>query len=129
MSVFPLIKAPQIAVFAVSILLAVINIPFVVLRFVARRRSWGKFTLSDAALLAAFVSVVSKLSQTLSNLPGERGANSPPASRYAQRLFAACLLLVRCAAVTLETLKRQKLYMYPKHWYRDFDRGRGLARL
>lgn len=56
MSVFPLIKAPQLAVFTVSVLFAVINVPFVVLRFAARRRSWGKFTLSDAALLAAFVS-------------------------------------------------------------------------
>lgn len=56
MTVFPLVKEPQIALFVVSIVFAVINIPFVVLRFAARRRSWGRFNLSDAALLAAFVS-------------------------------------------------------------------------
>lgn len=53
---FALVKEPQIALFVVSIVFAVLNIPFVVVRFVARRRAWGgHFGLSDAALLAALV--------------------------------------------------------------------------
>lgn len=56
MTNFALVKEPQISVFVVSIVFAVLNIPFVVVRFVARRRAWGHFGLSDAALLAALVS-------------------------------------------------------------------------
>lgn len=65
MTGFLLVKESQIALFVVSILLAVIDIPSVVLRFAARRRSWGRFNLSDAALLAAIVSDESGSRQTL----------------------------------------------------------------
>lgn len=119
MSVFPLIKAPQIAVFTISILFAVINIPFVVLRFAARRRSWGRFTLSDAALLAAFVSDQS--SQTFANMPSERALSFLSPDMHDGSMRHSYDWYVSQLGNT------QGQCSYSNLMRRDLDRGGGLA--